>query len=102
MADIDQRAAARNSAAHNPNNRRIRELSKYARELFPDGHDDYVLPDTPIGKHLAIAIITHLACSAPRDCRWLSNFCEARAPWLDPDEIGPYQAAARQGASARQ
>lgn len=87
---MDQIAAARSrrkSAPYDPNNRRIRELSKLAKERYPDGCGDYVLPDTPVGQRLAVALITHLACAGPRKSRWLSNFCAARVPWLDPDEI---------------
>jgi hypothetical protein len=73
----------------NPNNRRVRELSKLARDQFPDGHGDYVLPDTPIGRCLALALVTHLARAGQRNGRWLFVFCRDRAPFLDPDEINP-------------
>jgi hypothetical protein len=49
---------------YDPNNTRIRELSRIARKQYPDGHGDYVLPETPTGRHLAIALI-HLS----RSCR---------------------------------
>jgi hypothetical protein len=87
MQDLEQPLAERKCAPHNPNNRRIRELSKLARERFPDDTGDYVLPDTPVGQHLAIAIVTHLARAGQRSGKWLAAFCCDRAPWLDPDEI---------------
>lgn len=87
MHDVTRVQSPRKHVTHNPNNTRIRELSKLARDLFPDGQDDYVLPETPIGQHLAVALITHLARAGQRDSRWLSTFCRTRAPWLDPDEI---------------
>ena len=32
---------------YDPNNRRIRELSLFARHQYPDGYGDYVLPEIP-------------------------------------------------------
>jgi hypothetical protein len=67
---------------------RISELSRIARRSHPDGHGDYLLPETKTGRHLAVAILTHLL---QRPCaRGVTTFqfCRERAPWLDPDEIG--------------
>ena len=66
---------------------RVRELSKLARLRHPDGHGDYILPDTPAGRYLAIAIITHFQRRPGKRGEWLFQFCRERAPWLDPDEI---------------
>jgi len=87
MSDIKQRAAACKHVTHSPNNTRVYELSRLARHLFPDGQGDYTLPETSIGKHLAVALITHLARAGQRDSRWLFKFCADRVPWLDPDNI---------------
>jgi hypothetical protein len=83
---LQQRAAGR-KRPHNPNNTRIRELSQLARCWFPDGSGDYVLPETEIGQHFALAIITHLARAGQCNRKWLTDFCCSRAPWLDPGEI---------------
>jgi hypothetical protein len=87
MSDIKRRAAACKHVTHSPNNTRVYELSRLARHLFPDGQGDYTLPETSIGKHLAVALITHLARAGQRDSRWLVKFCADRVPWLDPDNI---------------
>ena len=87
MADLEQRPSERKCTAHNPNNTRVRELSRLARDQYPDGLGDYTLPETPIGQHLAIALITHLHRAGQRNGQWLYNFCSERVPWLDPDEI---------------
>jgi hypothetical protein len=65
---------------------RIRELSTLARHRHPDGRGDFVLRETPLGKTLAIALITHHHHQRNR-AQWLFQFCRDRAPWLDPDEI---------------
>lgn len=65
---------------------RFRDLSKLARFWHPDGHGDYVLPDTPNGRYLAIALITHRR-HHPNLMQWLIQFSCERAPWLEPDEI---------------
>lgn len=63
---------------------RFRELNKLARHRHPDG-SDYMLPEAPSVRHLAVAIITH---QRPNNkLRWLIWFCRERAPWLDPNEI---------------
>jgi hypothetical protein len=88
MHEVVRRATVRKRRSlYDPNNVRMRELSRLARDLFPDSHGDYVLPDTVVGYHLAIALITHLTLGGPRNANWLTNFCAARVPWLDPDEI---------------
>jgi hypothetical protein len=89
---------ARTSQSKQP---RIRELSKLARELFPDDGGDYVLPDTPIGKYLAIAIVTHLARAGQRNGKWLAAFCGARAV-ARPGRDRRYQAPTRSRARTRQ
>ena len=66
---------------------RVRDLSELARLRHPDGHGDYVLPDTPAGRHLALAIITHWLRRPGERGKWLFQFCHDRAPWLDPNEI---------------
>jgi hypothetical protein len=63
---------------------RIRHLNKLARHRYGDGNGDYVLPDDQGGHMLAAAIITHQRF---KPAQWLVNFCNERAPWLDPDEI---------------
>ena len=87
LPDQDHVRRRPSKALHSPNNRRIRELSKFARELFPDGGGDYVLPETLTGHHLAVALITHLARASQRTGNRLVNFCRDRAPWLDPDDV---------------
>jgi hypothetical protein len=81
----------RHRAPHDLNNTRIRELTKVARHLYPDGQGDYVLDETPAARGLALAIITHLYRAGPRSQKWLFNFCKDRAPWLDPNEIDAAQ-----------
>jgi hypothetical protein len=87
MADLKQHVIERKPAPFNPNNKRILELSRLARDQYPDGQGDYILPETPRGQCLAIALITHLSRAGQRDSRWLYKFCADRAPWLDPDDI---------------
>jgi hypothetical protein len=86
MPDVAFDSGAR-KRPFNPNNKRVRELSKIARDQLPDDHGDYVLPETPIGQNLTIALLTHLNRAGQRRADWLFRFCAARAPWLDPDEI---------------
>jgi hypothetical protein len=74
---------------YNPNNTRVRELSRFARKQYPDGHGDYMLPETPEGRHLALALICCLARAGQRNGPWLFDFCCMRVPWLDPDTIDP-------------
>ena len=54
---------------------RVRDLSELARLRHPDGHGDYVLPDTPAGRHLALAIITHWLRRPGERGKWLFQFC---------------------------
>jgi hypothetical protein len=69
------------------NRTRHRELNKLARSRYPDGQGDYELPETKIGMHIALAILTHRAKSPSNRPEWLFEFCRDRAPWLDPDAI---------------
>jgi hypothetical protein len=86
MRDVTAKGSARNSDNLLMDHLRTRELNALARLRHPDGNRDYVVPDTPTGRHLAIAIITHRR--RPDDKRrWIDQFCRERAPWLDPDEI---------------
>jgi hypothetical protein len=78
---------SRRRAPYDPNNKRLTELSRIARHLYTDETRDYVLPETSKGRALAIAIITHLYRAGRRNGHWLFDFCKARAPWLDPNEI---------------
>ena len=86
-ADVTRVQSPGKRVHYNANNTRVFDLSRLARDLFSDGDGDYVLPETPMGQHLAIALITHLARAGQRDSRWLFKFCADRVPWLDPDDI---------------
>ena len=66
---------------------RVRDLNELARLRHPDGHGNYVLPDTPAGRHLALAIIKHWLRRPSERGKWPFQFCRDRAPWLDPDEM---------------
>jgi hypothetical protein len=86
MLHVTAYGSARNSDCLLLDRLRTRELNALARLRYPDGKRDYVVPDTPTGRHLAIAIITHRRRPDDKQ-RWIDQFCRERAPWLDPDEI---------------